>query len=641
MTLNQPTSLTCPTCGAPLEADGTSTVIRCKFCGSTSMLPGSHVSQPAGMAPSMDEIRRLASNGDLAAAIARYCQAYGVDEAEARNIIETLQSGRLAMAAAPGMRDPQELTKALEEVQQRLKAGDKIGAIKVYREHYDVGLERAKYAVEQIEAGQTLRPETGFQALNRPMTTAQAPQKTRSGSRAGGIVLAIILLVVAGVVGLIIFLSTGSIRHGIPETPFAQVSTGTGAAPEIAGVFFNADADSRSIGLVDLATGKMVWQAAKLPGDGSAQAISSDESMVYATNGDNLLAYHKSDGSLAWQVQMPDKLNYGANTILVAAGRVITSNANESIQAYDSGTGQQVWSKRLNGYDRTLRLMGKSLVVIDTTDSSNDYGLMFIDPTSGSQQGVITPTCSYNDYTSNLDPDAGLLYDQAGNALYLVYDSSYGCVQKLDLGRGKPAWEADSKDNFNFAPDGLLALMTDSTLYFSNHNNLMAVDKASGTMKVLLTNPDYELLPEAVAGNILIVRARRTRGSETFQLWGVDTTSGNPAWQISLQNASPIDPPNDMAGMIDNTDSAWTWHLASTGLVIGTFQAKPNQIVLETFNPATGASQGKKAGAIKGISGDFYDVPAFIGWQGDIGYFYAEVSIYSVDVTTGQVKIVY
>ncbi len=639
MTLDQPTSLNCPACGAPLDVDGTSAVVRCKFCGNTSMLPGAHSGQAAGPAAALNEIRQLAGDGNMAEAIRRYCQAYGVDEQEARNAIAAIQGGRLATASAPGMRAPEELTRALQEVQRRLQAGDKIGAIKVYREHYDVGLERAKYAVEQIQAGQTLQPETGFQALNRPMETAQP---ARSGRRAGGIITVVVLLVIAGIAGFIIFASGGGLgKHYDPESPLALVPSSNDAAPEIAGVFFNADADTRSIGLVDPATGKLLWQGAKLAGDGNADAVASGTDLVYAANATTLLAYHKSDGSLAWQAQMSDKLNYGAATLLVTAGRVITNNADQTIQAYDAGSGQRVWSKRLRGYDRTLRLMGNSLAVLDITDSSNDYGLLFLDPATGTQQNVITPTCKSNDYTSNLDADAGLLYDQNGNALYLVYDSSYGCVQRLDLSSGKTVWEADSKNGFSFVPDGLQSLMTDSTLYFNNGNDLLAVDKSSGTMKVLLTNPDYELLPLAMAGDKLILRARKTRGTESFQLWGVDAASGSQAWVVDLQGASPIDPPNPMAGLIDNTGSGWTWKLASSGLVVATFQAQPNQLILETFNPATGSSTGKQAIALKNVSGDFYDIPKVLGWQDNLAYVDIDLEIYSLDVTTGQLKMIY
>jgi len=307
MTFNQPTSLNCPACGAPLDADGTSAVVRCKFCGNTSMLPGSHPSQAAGPVGAMDDIRRLAGAGNLPAAIERYRQAYGVDEQEARAVVEALQGGRLATALAPGMRAPEELTRALEDVQRLLKAGDKIGAIKVYREHFDVGLKRARYAVEQIEAGQTLQPETGFQALNRPM---QVSQPLRSGRHYGWIILTFVLLFVAGLVGFIVLMAGGGMgNHYNPETPLILVPSGTAAVPQIAGVFYNPDADTRSIGLVDPATGKLLWQAAKLSGDGNPEAIATGPDLIYVANATDLLAYHKSDVNLAWQVQMSDKLN--------------------------------------------------------------------------------------------------------------------------------------------------------------------------------------------------------------------------------------------------------------------------------------------------------------------------------------------
>jgi hypothetical protein len=160
-------------------------------------------------------------------------------------------------------------------------------------------------------------------------------------------------------------------------------------------------------------------------------------------------------------------------------------------------------------------------------------------------------------------------------------------------------------------------------------------------MKVLLTNPDYELLPLAMAGDKLIIRARKTRGTETFQLWGVDAASGSQTWQVDLTGSSPIDPPNQMAGLIDNTGSGWTWKLASAGLVVATFQAQPNQLILETFNPATGNSTGKQAIALKNVSGDFYDIPTVLGWQGNIAYVSIDLEIYSLDITTGQLKAIY
>ena len=639
MTLNQPTTLNCPACGAPLDVDGTSAVVRCKFCGNVSLVPGILPSQAAAPASALDEIRQLAGGGNLTDAIERYRATYGVDQGEAKNALDALQAGRLVTPSAPGMRPPEELTKALEEVQRLLTAGNKIEAIKIYRENYDVSMQRAKYAVDQIEAGQTAWPEAGFQGQVTPLQEART---RKAGKWLGLSITMATILFVGGILAFALLQPGGPFTpHYYPADKAVLIPSETNASPDIAVWLYNSNADNRFIGLVDGTTAKLSWHAAPLAGDGYVDAIANGTDLVYAASATDLLAYRKSDGSLAWQVRMSDKLNYGASTLLVTDGRVITNNADQSIQAYDAETGNPVWNKRLLAYDRTLRLIGKSLVVIDYTDSNNNYGLIFLDPATGSQQNVITPTCTYNDYDSNIDTETGLIFDQAENALFLVYDSSYGCVQRLDLASGQVAWSSSSKDNFSFSSDGFQSLMTDSTLYFSNGNDLLAVDKSTGTMKVLLTNPDYDLLPLAMAGDKLIVRARRTRGTERFELWGVDSTSGSQAWQMDMQGASPIDPPDEMSGLIDDTGWGWTWKLVPSGLVIIKFQGKPNQLVLETFNPADGTSLGKQTLALNKVSGDFYSIPTVIGWQGSVAYLSLESNIYALDVTTAKLKIIY
>ena len=208
----------------------------------------------------------------------------------------------------------------------------------------------------------------------------------------GGIIVAIVLIFVAGVVGIILFAKGGALNpHYSPNGPFAIIPSEESAVPDFAVGLYKVDKDTHFIGLIDGTTGKLLWHGANLSGDANADGIVTGTDLVYAANASDLLAYHKSDGSQAWQVQMPDKLNYGSSSMLVTAGRVITNNADQSIQAYDAETGSLAWSKRLSGNDNSLRLMGTSLVVMDYTDSNSDYGLLFLDPATGAQQNVSPP----------------------------------------------------------------------------------------------------------------------------------------------------------------------------------------------------------------------------------------------------------
>jgi outer membrane protein assembly factor BamB len=334
---------------------------------------------------------------------------------------------------------------------------------------------------------------------------------------------------------------------------------------------------------------------------------------------------------------MPDKLNYGEANMLVANGRVLTSNLDQSVQAYDAFTGTLVWSRRLSGYDYSLRLVGGSLVLFDYLGDDYTYSLVFLDPTDGSQQRAITPICPANEFApDSLKPNAGLFFDEAENAIYLVYDSSPGCLQRLDLASGQVVWQTFGEGWYSFSPNGFTGLLTDTRVYFANGNELLAVDKADGTLTTLLADEDYEFVPLAMMDDALLVRARRTRGSERFELRALNAASGDLLWTLDLGDATPLDPPNKMSGLVDKDSSGWTWSLPAGQLTLFTFQAEPNQLVIQTLDPANGTLGGETIVPLKAVSGDFYSVPEIIGWRGERLYFEVDGIIYCVDVTTGK-----
>ena len=74
---------------------------------------------------------------------------------------------------------------------------------------------------------------------------------------------------------------------------------------------------------------------------------------------------------------------------------------------------------------------------------------------------------------------------------------------------------------------------------------------ANGKVTEMLTDPDYELRPLAAQGDVLLVRALRTRGTRRFELWGVDVASGKKLWQtIFDKEGGPMLGPDRAAGLL-------------------------------------------------------------------------------------------
>jgi ribosomal protein L7/L12 len=103
------------------------------------------------------EIRMLLNNGEKLRAIKLYREETGTGLKEAKQAVDHLiwQMGREQEQARLTILDQGETNSAesLEEVWRLLRARDKIGAIKAYRRATGAGLKEAKEAVERMEAG--------------------------------------------------------------------------------------------------------------------------------------------------------------------------------------------------------------------------------------------------------------------------------------------------------------------------------------------------------------------------------------------------------------------------------------------------------------------------------------------------------
>lgn len=634
--------LNCPACGAPLDYDGTSSVIRCKFCGNRSLVQNTEANHTSNMGDTFDEIRQMTSSGSLQEALERVHTLYGLDMEDANDALDAIKEGRFATKFVSSTHSPAELTQTLQQIQTLLAEGNKVEAVKLYRETFDTSMDRALKAIDMIKNGQGLQIESSYETYSPQTDTPQPPpyfqpKPNAKGCRALPVVIIIAFLAVAGII--LAIRGGWFLPHYYAQEPEILIPSGQGAAPQIAGLFYDSNKETHFIGLLNTGTKRLAWQADPLKGDGLVREMVNGSDLIYVAYEDNLLAYTKSDGKLAWQTVMSDALNYSGHDLLVTSGRVITRNADQSIQAYNAETGSLAWSKRLTGYSDIMLLLDKSLLVEDYADNNYNYGLYFFDPVTGNQQDLVTPTCTMNESSSSLDTDTEIFFDEADNALYLIFYE--GCVQKIDLANRTVTWNSNHSTYFRSSSYGYEYIFSDSSLYFGNAGDLFAVNKSNGVMSLLSQNEDYNLYPLMIDGDMLILRADRTRGTNRSELWGVDISDGAQSWQITMQDAEPIDPPNEMSGFIDKTDFGWTLIKTSTGLMRMTFKGEPNQLVLETINAADGSVQSSKTINIKGASGDFYDIPKVLGWQGNTAYLDIDSGFYRLDVSTGELVNIY
>jgi ribosomal protein L7/L12 len=139
------------------------------------------------------EIRRALAAGNKIAAIKRYRALTGVGLKEAKDAVEAIAVGRpVAPAIAAFGISPQS---GHNTVIALLAAGNKIAAIKLYREAIGVGLEEAKEAVEAL-------------ALRAAATGALRPIVERP-RRGGGMALVIALVVGVAAAGIAFVIARG------------------------------------------------------------------------------------------------------------------------------------------------------------------------------------------------------------------------------------------------------------------------------------------------------------------------------------------------------------------------------------------------------------------------------------------------
>lgn len=114
-----------------------------------------------------EEIRELAASGNKIEAVKRYREEMGVDLASAKDAVEAIIDGQSTDETSTATNDS-----ITDEVVSLLERGEKIQAVKLYREKSGVGLKEAKEAVEELARQNGLADSSGSGCLGMILIAA-------------------------------------------------------------------------------------------------------------------------------------------------------------------------------------------------------------------------------------------------------------------------------------------------------------------------------------------------------------------------------------------------------------------------------------------------------------------------------------
>jgi hypothetical protein len=287
--------------------------------------------------------------------------------------------------------------------------------------------------------------------------------------------------------------------------------------------------------------------------------VSAGNGLLYVTFDDQLKALSAVDGEMVWESGLSDLVDERCEgCIQVVGDRVLVLTVDNVLHGFNASTGQGKWLVRLNedtpphtGEGRiAFAIVGDQLAIqdrIEVGDRSRE-AIVIYDPQDGRPVRNLVPTCS--DWPAI---DLAII-DPVTDQIVFV-DSGIGfdpfCAESWDPATGQLRWKsvADSSMHPAFNVSDLMStanraehaafgprfvFLGGDALIEDLDGVIMAIDRQGGEVFRLLAEPDYELAPLGATEEMLALHARRTRGSERNEIWGVDVEGGATIWKREL-----------------------------------------------------------------------------------------------------------
>jgi len=482
-----------------------------------------------------------------------------------------------------------------------------------------------------------LGPEPPKPAIHVTVTppAVSYPAASRRGC-VSPLVVGLAVLLLAGGVALFLFLPSKSSAPGLLVSLSRSTSESAIVVPadragpaDLLVESYDSTNEERYLSYVDGANHRLLWDSPPVSTDLYLEGVVVRNQMVYLADGTKLLALNQGDGQVAWQTNLADSVtSICVDCVQVVGGYVVVLSQDGTLQAFEAVSGRPAWSKRLNETPRNLWAVNEQVAVVDYMQPNDIYSVavQLCDPATGDVRQSFSGYCKDEGHHYSYLPiyDPNVVIDPEGQTLTMLHGLVPGCIQQWDLTTGQESWQLWAEDHYldRFTSPPLLI---EGRVYASYSGRIIAVDLEQGSLDILLDEEDYELALQGGREGILIVLARRQRGSTRYELWGVDADSGQVPWKYIPQDEEPIESSGGWAA-----DKAFAWHLTRDGLAVLHVNAEPPTLVVGTIDTRTG--QETVLGTA-GLDGDYW---AGLAWSDSYAWLTIR-KVYTIDLVTGKV----
>ncbi|MGB5062033.1 MAG: ribosomal protein L7/L12, partial [Candidatus Promineifilaceae bacterium] len=250
----------------------------------------------------------------------------------------------------------QSYDRGVAEILELIQSGNKIEAIKQYRQLFNVGLKEAKDAVDALEMNMV-------GAVYMPSTAVQ-----RGSSCLGGLFALVLIL---GAIGAAAFfflrpsISTISnideavslISESVPTQlasvvlngPELLLPVGDGALADVAYTSRDYNQEAMWVNAFSGTAGQAAWQSEPLNDELGNQLLFADDRHVYYVSENKLMALDRADGRTVWQTTLSDRLPYTCGDCILSFGdRLVVQTLDNKLHGLDATTGEEGWAVSLD-----------------------------------------------------------------------------------------------------------------------------------------------------------------------------------------------------------------------------------------------------------------------------------------------------